>query len=274
MNKLIKEAIADADAIVNVAENRATSMLIQDFSPKVKNILSNMLNEEVSTGSDQPSGYSPEEDKGSLGSHPNKDLADKGAGPEKLSEKEELDAEEKDEKDEEEKKDEGSDFDMGMPPPAEDVPSLGDEEDDEENGVGDDIDDSDVLEVVNDVPPPPMPAMEAKFASVVKENKELREAIKVLHEKFNDLNVFNAKLAHAYKLMTQPGLTRDQKRKIAEAIDNAKTVREVKLIASTLLASRDTSSKNPLKNQNVRPVISESTKPSSDYTRLNELAGI
>ena len=51
---------------------------IKEFSPKVKNMLVGLINEQVSTGSDQPGGYSPETDKDAIvgGKNINKNAGD------------------------------------------------------------------------------------------------------------------------------------------------------------------------------------------------------
>ena len=51
------------------------------------------------------------------------------------------------------------------------------------------------------------------------------------------MNVFNAKLLFANKLMQNRELTRKQQRAIVEALDSAKTVNEAKLLYKSLSAS-------------------------------------
>ena len=51
------------------------------------------------------------------------------------------------------------------------------------------------------------------------------------------MNVFNAKLLFANKLMQNRELTKKQQRAIVEALDSAKTVNEAKLLYKSLSAS-------------------------------------
>lgn len=298
MNNLIKEAIADANAIQSAAEERAKSMLIKEFSPRIKSALASLINEDgISTGSDQPGGYSPETDKDAIGAgvpagQSSEDMLDKGDGPEKIQEDDDLPIDDK-----EEPVLEGDDMDADDEfPIAETFPPTEEPTDDDDS----------VLEIVDDpsiggedeipgdtgeVPPsvdeefPPIddeePKMEMyealrrKYRKLAYENKALKEAVRTLHSKFGKIDLFNAKLAYAFKAMSKPGLTRENKRQIAEAFDSAKTVREAQLIYKTLKNQVPASNRKPLVNKNVKSVISESTKVTNgQYGRLNELAGL
>jgi hypothetical protein len=53
----------------------------------------------------------------------------------------------------------------------------------------------------------------------------------------NEMNVFNAKLLFANKLMQNRDLTKKQQRAIVEALDSAKTINEAKLLYKSLSAS-------------------------------------
>jgi len=111
-----------------------------------------------------------------------------------------------------------------------------------------------------------------------KQRNQLLKDVKTLHEQFKKLNLFNAKLAYAFQLMKKPGVTREEKKQIAEAFDKVKSIREAKLIFemfSKSLTQVKKIEKNPLKNKNVKSVISESTQnqnQNSGNQRLLELA--
>ena len=67
--------------------------------------------------------------------------------------------------------------------------------------------------------------------------KELNEAyntIKSLRSTINEVNLLNAKLLFANKLFRAHNMTNEQKVKVIETLDRTKTVREVKLVYSTL----------------------------------------
>ena len=67
--------------------------------------------------------------------------------------------------------------------------------------------------------------------------KDLNEAyktIKSLRSTINEVNLLNAKLLFANKLFRAHNMTNEQKVKVIETLDRTKTVREVKLVYSTL----------------------------------------
>ncbi len=296
---LIKESIADAKAITEAAQKRASDMFIQEFSGPLKNLLSDVINENVSTGSDQPLGYNPEEDKDAIVG--GKDINDgTGDGPENLQEN---DSDVSDDENEEEVVEENDELDVEVEDDEnEEVPveeneidfsddeKIEDEdeiyEEDNDLDVEDDEDsfeDDEVIEVVdveNDVEDDDEKLNETKklkatIAKLQKENKIYIRDIKKLREGFDKLNLFNAKLAYAFRLMRKPGVTKEEKRYIAESFDKVKTIREAKLVYDTILKTINQPKKvdkNPLKNKNIKSVISESTQ-NTQNSRLLELAG-
>lgn len=67
--------------------------------------------------------------------------------------------------------------------------------------------------------------------------KEHREAIEILRKELNEVNLLNAKLLYTTKLFKKYSLDNSQKMKVVESFDRTKTVREAKLIYSTLAES-------------------------------------
>ena len=68
-------------------------------------------------------------------------------------------------------------------------------------------------------------------------NEKLEEAytvIRFLKEKINEVNLLNAKLLYSNKLFRGFSLNESQKMKVIENFDRAHTLREVKLVYSTL----------------------------------------
>jgi hypothetical protein len=122
--------------------------------------------------------------------------------------------------------------------------------------------------------------------------KDLQEAyktIKSLQSTINEVNLLNAKLLFANKLFRAHNMTNEQKVKVIETLDRTKSVREVKLVYSTLaenfkytsntskvakksitegIASKVTKSTKPAAS---KQVIAESTNFSD---RFKKLAGI
>lgn len=119
------------------------------------------------------------------------------------------------------------------------------------------------------------------------EANQYRRAAKNLQKQLQEMNLFNAKLLYANKLMQNKDLTSKQQRTIVEALDNAKTLREAKLLFESLTESlgRRTSSNNSatLKEGLIRPQgsASRSTRSAApanasgvDSDRWAVLAGI
>ena len=121
--------------------------------------------------------------------------------------------------------------------------------------------------------------------------KELAEAISViksLKSTINEVNLLNAKLLFSNKLFRSYNLTNEQKSKVIDSLDRTNTVREVKLVYSTLAESMKFATNSPKKSS--KPMaegasrVQTSTKPSAQKAivsegttyanRFKELAGI
>lgn len=70
-----------------------------------------------------------------------------------------------------------------------------------------------------------------------KEIAQYKEAVADLKGQLVEMNLFNAKLLYANKLMQNKDLTMKQQKAIVEALDNAKTLREAKLLFKSLTES-------------------------------------
>jgi hypothetical protein len=120
--------------------------------------------------------------------------------------------------------------------------------------------------------------------------KELNEAyktIKSLQKTINEVNLLNAKLLFANKLFRAHNMTNEQKVKVIETLDRTKSVREVKLVYSTLAENFKYSSNKVAKKsitEGIASKVVKSTKPaaqkqviaeSADFSnRFKKLAGI
>jgi hypothetical protein len=83
------------------------------------------------------------------------------------------------------------------------------------------------------VPPHPY----VKQQAMNKESVELREAlqaVKVLRNQLQEVNLLNAKLLYVNKLFKSNNLSEGQKVNVIAAFDKAETVREVKLVFETV----------------------------------------
>jgi len=120
--------------------------------------------------------------------------------------------------------------------------------------------------------------------------KELNEAyktIKSLQKTINEVNLLNAKLLFANKLFRAHNMTNEQKVKVIETLDRTNSVREVKLVYSTLAENfKYTSNKSTKKSisEGIASKVTKSTKPavakqviaeSTNFAdRFKKLAGI
>ena len=120
----------------------------------------------------------------------------------------------------------------------------------------------------------------------VEENKELEETkselqeaistIKTLKKTINEVNLLNAKLLFANKLFRSYNLNNDQKVKVVETLDRTNSVREVKLVFSTLAESLkfNGNSKKQKISEGIASKASASTAPKKEIIEesTNEIA--
>ncbi len=137
--------------------------------------------------------------------------------------------------------------------------------------------------------------MKIKAAKVVRKNRMLeskltqhKKALRAMKSQLTEMNLFNAKLLYANKLMQNRDLSMKQQRHIVESLDEAKTLGEAKILfeslSKSLVSSRRTSTNNltesasrrPL-NSSSSPVRSAQSKPMNESVALDRwatLAGI
>ncbi len=131
---------------------------------------------------------------------------------------------------------------------------------------------------------------EAEESEKDKEIEEAYKTIKSLQRTINEVNLLNAKLLFANKLFRAHNMTNEQKVKVIETLDRTKSVREVKLVFSTLAENfKYTSTTNKTTKKSISEGIAskavKSTAPkaaakqviaeSADFAnRFKKLAGI
>ena len=114
------------------------------------------------------------------------------------------------------------------------------------------------------------------------------EQTRGLKSTINEVNLLNAKLLFSNKLFRSYNLTNEQKSKVIDSLDRTNTVREVKLVYSTLAESMKFATNSPKKS--AKPMaegasrVQTSTKPTAQKeivsegttyaNRFKELAGI
>ena len=77
--------------------------------------------------------------------------------------------------------------------------------------------------------------------------KEHRKVVRYLREKLNEVNLLNAKLLFTNKIFRAFGMTNEQKMKVVETFDRAKTLREIKLVYATVAENFDSKTIKPIK---------------------------
>lgn len=90
-----------------------------------------------------------------------------------------------------------------------------------------------------------------------------------LRNKLAETNLFNAKLVYTNKLLQNESLSKKQKAEIIERLDEAKNIREVKLVYDSLTKTLSGTSK-PLSESRVQLGSSSRPATSSGATQLNE----
>jgi len=255
MNKLLKEAIADAKAVRETALANAKIALEEAFTPRLQSMLSARLSEadedvyeeEEEIEAPEPEVTEEGEENDTDGT-PNPgpaieeedEMEEEGLDLESIIRELEGDSEEMYEEEEEE-----------APAPAPEVTEEGEEEDSnisideiinalrEADGEDEEVvkEEEDVVEEEED---------EKESAKV----EEAYRVIKFLKNKINEVNLLNAKLLFSNKLFRNYELNESQKMKVIENFDRANNLREVKLVFSTICESLTVS--KSAKKQNIK----------------------
>ena len=114
-------------------------------------------------------------------------------------------------------------------------------------------------------------------------NSKLKEVVDILKEKLDEVNLNNARLLYTNRVLRESSLNERQKETIVEALSNAGSVNEAKVIYETLQSTVGSSvKKNPksLSEAVSRPSTilprrkSHNTQPDSFTDRMKVLAGI
>ncbi len=114
-------------------------------------------------------------------------------------------------------------------------------------------------------------------------NAKLKEAVDILKEKLDEVNLSNARLLYTNRVLRESSLNERQKETIVEALSNAGSVNEAKVIYETLQGTVGSSvKKNPksLSEAVSRPSTilprrkNQNTQPDSFTDRMKVLAGI
>lgn len=105
--------------------------------------------------------------------------------------------------------------------------------------------------------------LEMENRKLTSELKEHREAIKILRTKLNEVNLLNAKLLYTTKLFRNYTLSNSQKMRVVESFDRTKSVRETKLVYSTLAESLSMGSGSTRKTRTTSITEGFASKPTT-----------
>lgn len=125
--------------------------------------------------------------------------------------------------------------------------------------------------------------LKGKVAKLESERKEFEEGFVVLREQFDEMQTFNGKLYLVNKLLTLGGLTQEEKTKICEKFDAAKTIKEAEALFKTVIKENkskfsgnevDNKIKATTTNTTKAKSVSQPLYESDEAIRMKKLAGI
>lgn len=186
----------------------------------------------------------------------------------------EMESDDDDDDDEEDEEDDDAEMEM----PAAEEPAMEGEEMPATNAEETDevIDLEEILKEMEADLAADAAGEEEKPEELAETKKQLKEAISTIHslrKTLNEVNLLNAKLLFANKLFRAHNMTNEQKVKIIETLDRTKSVREVKLVYSTLAENlRYGANKSAKKSitEGLASKVVKSTKPAAEKQVISE----
>lgn len=271
MNNLLKEAIADAKAVRETAMANAKIALEEAFTPRLQSMLSARLAEEA-----EEETMEEEEEEMATEGYENDEDGTPNPGPaieeeDEMEMEEDLDLEsiirelegEMEEPTMEEEEEADAEVSVEPAPVEEEEEDVNIEEIIRALREEDDDDDDDEA-------PAPVAEGEEEEVKEEEESEDLKEAYRVIRfmkSKLNEVNLLNAKLLFSNKLFRNYSLNESQKMKVIENFDRAATIREVKLVYSTLcesFGSVGTKKKQQIKESYASKPAGKSTAPKKE----------
>ena len=267
---LLKEAIADADAIKKLAIENAKASLNQAFDSKIKSMLAARLQEEADETeeleeeveeTDEAKKHSSEDEDSKKDSKEdaaepedvdeidiNKILAEMEDDEDGKPEMEEPEMEEAKHKEEEEEEEEESEDNAGGKSDNDADNEETDEEVDlnallkelemEEGSYEENKDEEEMEEAKDEEGEESKENMHAKMKKMKEEHAaeiaEIKSQAAKLAGKVNETNLINAKLLYLNKILHKHSLNEAQKVKVIAAFDKATTVKEAKIVFESL----------------------------------------
>jgi hypothetical protein len=244
---ILKEAIADAKAVREVALANAKAALEEAFTPRLQSMLSAKLSEELDEGEDKEEieeNFMEDETNESYMEDEKEDLDEEIDLEEILSE---LELDENDDSKEEtvdEAKDEEEDKldEMEVNYKAETANRVGYQADYVHEGnenfdldaLLEEINNLDEDEDVKEVKEKEVKEVEEAVNPLANELNETKAALNTLKSELNEVNLLNSKLLYVNRIFKANNLSEGQKLRVVETLDNASNVKEAKLIYETI----------------------------------------
>ena len=297
MKDLLKEAIADAKAVRQTALANAKMALEEAFTPRLQSMLSAKLAEEMSEEDEE---MPAEEEMPTEGEE--MDMEEEMPEEPEMEEGEEMPEEDSDDHglesepaDDDQISGEEDDLDLeeiireleGDEEPAMEEPAMEDSMEEGEEMSDDEMDEEiNIDEIIRSLreedEEQELPEEEETEEVPAEELEEAYNVIRFLKGKINEVNLLNAKLLYSNKLFRNFSLNEGQKMKVIENFDRAFTLREVKLVYSTLaegfkmpstrkVVKESFASKPIASTKPARQIISEGTELAN---RFKKLAGL
>ena len=310
---IVQEAVEQAEAMKEAAYENAKSVLVDAMSTNLKAAVSKAIGDKINEdGNPKGADLNVQYDPSGQDKLDGDDLTDEGDGPaiieagmdendeyggdkgdESRSHRDYEDEDEADEATLEDEEDDDAEVDVDIDVDDDDdddedideVLEIIEDEDEDEEDVDVDVDvdeDEDLLH--------PEDADEGeKYEAAIKENRQLRKenrryekALTFLKKRIDEVNLFNARLAAASDMMRKISLTKDEKQKVIEHFDRARTVGEVKrtyrALSEGYRASNRSVKKQRVARPNIQSVLTEDQKKQntnqSQFDRMSELAGL
>jgi len=315
---IVQEAVEQAEAMKEAAYENAKSVLVDAMSTNLKAAVSEAIGDKINEdGNPKGADLNVQYDPSGQDKLDGDDLTDEGDGPaiieagmdendeyggdkgdESRSHRDYEDEDEADEATLEDEEDDDAEVDVDIDVDDDDdededidevLEIIEDEDEDEEDEDEEDVDvDVDVDEDEDLLHPEDADEGE-KYEAAIKENRQLRKenrryekALTFLKKRIDEVNLFNARLAAASDMMRKISLTKDEKQKVIEHFDRARTVGEVKrtyrALSEGYRASNRSVKKQRVARPNIQSVLTEDQKKQntnqSQFDRMSELAGL
>lgn len=304
MNKLLKDAIADAKAVRETAMANAKLALEEAFAPKIQSMLTHKIKEELEDdeetieysntmeGDEMMSDEDDSEEIAAEGGMYEDDDVDDVDDEEVAVEKQEEDEITDDELEEILRELDGDEEEMAMQTEEDDeadeeelmateakrkrkmkMMEMDNEDDYEMKAEGDDEEEVSIEEIIRALREEDHDDdSKESEAETEKELEEAYKVIKFLRTKLNEINLLNAKLLYVNKLFKKAELTEAKKMKVIETFDRVRSVREAKLVYATLSESltAGVNKKSTIKSGRTSLKEGFASKPSRGTRVINE----